>query len=188
MNYRLTGNEKFTLDGKATDMDILDFWRWHFCERFDLHEKFAEYIVAKALGMTEADNVGTWTLFDILYRNTRIEVKETAYMHAWQTDEKEKSQARIFGITKAYSQYKNQSSKFERQNDIYVFCLNTGMTRAESDPLVLEHWEFYIVPTSVINEKCGNAKTISLSRLRKITSAIGYKDIKKIIDMIIDNK
>ena len=188
MDYRLTGKEHFTLDGKNTEMDIIDFWRWHFCERFDLQEKFAEYIVAKALGLSKADNVGVWTLFDILYRNTRIEIKETSYMHAWQTDEEKKSDARTFGITKAYSRYKDKESKYERQNDIYVFCLNTGKTRAESDPLVLEHWEFYIVPTDIINEKCGDAKSVNLSRLRKLAEPVGYGDIKSRIDSIIDGK
>jgi len=51
MDYRLTGDEMFSYKGNTTDMNILDFWRWHFCERFDLLDKIAEYIVAKSLGL-----------------------------------------------------------------------------------------------------------------------------------------
>ncbi len=186
MNYKLNGDESFELNGQPTGMSIIDFWRWHFCDRFDLQDKIAEYIVAKALGLSSADNVGSWTLFDILYRNKRIEVKETSYFHSWQTDEEPKSKARIFNISKAFSEYKDPSSTFERQNDIYVFCLNTGYTRADSDPLQLEHWEFYIVPTRVINEQCGDAKTVSLSRVKGFVEPVGYEELKEKIDYIIE--
>ena len=184
----LSGDEEFSFNGRATNMTMLEFWRWHYSEIFDLQEKIAEYIVAKALGLNEADNVGSWTLYDIDYRNTRIEIKETSYVHAWQTDEEEKSKRRSFGITKAHSEYGNPSSELARQNDIYVFCLNTGMTRAESNPLQLEHWEFYIVPTEVINEECGDGQSVSLSRVRKMTDAVDYSQIKSVIDDIIDRK
>lgn len=185
-NYKLTGNESFILNDKDTEMNILDFWRWHFCDRFDLQDKIAEYIVAKALGLSEADNTGTWTLFDIYYRGKRIEVKETSYYHSWQSDEEPKSNVRNFGINKAYSVYQDSSSKYERQNDIYVFCLNTGMTKSESNPLNLNNWEFYIVKTSVINAECNDSKTISLSRVRKLSKMFSYEMIKNEIDSIID--
>ena len=184
----LVGDEHFTHNGKSTDMTMLEFWRWHYSEIFDLQEKIAEFIVAKALGLNEADNVGSWTLYDIKYRNTRIEIKETSYLHAWQTDEEEKSKRRSFGITKAHTEYGDTSSELARQNDIYVFCLNTGMTRADSNPLQLEHWEFYIVPTDVINEECGDGQSVSLSRVRKMTDAVDYSQIKSVIDEIIDKK
>lgn len=184
----LTGDEKFSFNGQTVNMTMLEFWRWHYSEIYDLQEKIAEFIVARALGLNEADNVGSWTLYDIDYRDTRIEIKETSYVHAWQTDEEEKSERRSFGITKAHTEYGNSSSELARQNDIYVFCLNTGMTRAESNPLQLEHWEFYIVPTDVINEECGDGKSISLSRVRKMTNAVDYSQIKSVIDEIIDIK
>lgn len=178
--------EHFTIDGEATDMDMLDFWNWTYSNIYDLQDTIAEYIVAKALGLEKAFNVDYWTLFDILYREKRIEVKETSYYHSWQTDEEPKSEARNFGITKAYSEYKDSASSFERQNDIYIFCLNTGYSRSESNPLNLNNWEFYVVPTSIINDLCKNAKTISLSRLRKITKPITYKQLKTKVDEVID--
>ena len=181
----LSGAEVFMNGDEPSDMSILDYWRWHYSEIYDLQDTIAEYIVAKALGLTEAYNVGTWTLFDILYKNVRIEVKETSYFHAWQTDEEPKSKTRNFGITKAYSEYQDNTSELKRQNDIYVFCLNTGETRATSNPLQLMNWEFYIVPTKTIDELCGDAKSITLSRLRKISKALGYKDIKPEIDRLI---
>lgn len=183
----LSGDEKFSYNGVETDMNMLDYWKWHYSEIYDLQDTIAEYIVARALGKTEADNKNYWTLFDILYRDYKIEVKETSYYHAWQTDEEPKSKSRNFGITKAYSEYQNNTSELKRQSDIYVFCLNTGYTRAESNPLKLENWEFYIVPTTKINELCGDAKSISLSRVRKITEMVKYSQIREVVDDIIDN-
>lgn len=185
-NKQLVGDERFTYDGKQTELTMLEFWRWHFSDIYDLQSKIAEYIVGKALGLTEAENVGVWTLYDMMYRSKRIEIKETSYYHAWQTDDEPKSRKRSFGITKAYDDYTDQKSEYRRQNDIYIFCLNTGDTKASSNPLMLEHWEFYIVPTYMINDLCENGKTISLSRVRKLTEKVLYGDLKAKVDHLVD--
>ena len=186
MKNALSGNEEFTFADIPSGMNMLDFWRWHFSDIYDLQDKIAEYIVAKALGCTDPDNTGDWTLFDIAYRGLRLEVKETAYYHSWQTDEETKSKQRTFGINKAYSVYKDSTTEYARQNDVYIFCLNTGDTRKTSNPLKLEHWEFYVIPTQVINEKCGDGKTISLSRVRQLTEKVDYMGLKARVDEVID--
>lgn len=185
MRNSLTGDERFYYGDEPFEMTLLDFWRWHFSDIYDLQDKIAEYIVAKALGCIGPDNTGSWTLFDISYQGKRLEVKETSYFHSWQTDEETKSKRRAFGISKAYSTYQDNTSELARQNDIYVFCLNIGETRAASNPLQLENWEFYVIPTSEINEKCADGKTISLSRIRKLAPQVGYKELKKQIDDVI---
>ena len=100
------------------------------------------------------------------------------------------SKQRVFGITKANGSYdpiKSGNSEFCRQNDIYVFCLNTGDTRESSNPLNLNNWEFYVVPTAVINEKCGDNKTISLGKIKRLGfSAKRYDEIRAEIDRMID--
>lgn len=183
----VTGNEKFIVDGKDLEFGILDLWKYKYSNIFNMQEVIAEFIVEKALGLTKSQNTDYWTLFDILYRNYRIEVKETGYYHSWNEDGKI-SQVRNFGISKANSSYEEQETenKFERQNDIYVFCLNTGTTKETSNPMNLNNWEFYIVPTSIINEECGNNKHISLGKVRKLAKQIKYTEIKETIDSIIE--
>jgi len=186
----VTGNEKFIVDGKDLEFGILDLWKYKYSNIFNMQEVIAEFIVEKALGLTKSQNTDYWTLFDILYRNYRIEVKETGYYHSWNEDGKI-SQVRNFGISKANSSYEEQETenKFERQNDIYVFCLNTGTTKETSNPMNLNNWEFYIVPTSVINEKCKDGKSIGLNRIKKLGySALSYSDIKNEINAIIQKK
>jgi hypothetical protein len=184
-SFFLSGEEKFTFEDQETEMTMLDLWRWHYSDIFDLQEKIAEYIVAKALGNKTPDNTGNWTLYDIAYKGLRLEVKETSYYHSWQTDEEPKSKQRVFGINKAYSKYQDNTSEYARQNDIYIFCLNTGNAKADSNPLQLEHWEFYVIPTSTINKECGDGKTISLSRVRKLTEKVDYLHLKDKIDNTI---
>lgn len=85
------------------------------------------------------------------YNGLKIEVKESSYCHAW-SDKANTTSPRNFGITKAYSRYKDTSSTYKRQNDVYVFCLNTCQNTRYSSPLDLISWRFFIFKTSVINE------------------------------------
>lgn len=146
--------DNFTYNKNKTDLTLSELWQWKFSDIYDLQDVIAEYIVEKALGMEKSFNVGYWTLYDIEYRKKRIEVKETGYFHSWNKPGEKRSKQRTFGITKAYSKYKDNTSSYERQNDIYVFCLNTGNEREDSNPMELSNWEFYVVPTKIINEKC----------------------------------
>lgn len=184
----MNGNEKFIFNDYELDFDLLEFWKYKYSNIYNLQEVIAEFIIEKALGMKKSHNIDSWTLYDILYRNYRIEVKTTSYYHPWNENGKI-SNYRSFSITKANSNYEdlNTENRFERQNDIYVFCLNTGTTKETSNPMKLENWLFYVVPTSVINKECGDNKTITLNRVKKLTEPILFDSLKQTIDSIIDN-
>ena len=180
-------NNKFTFNDKELTFGMLEFWQSKYSNIYNMQEVIAEFLVEKALGIDKAQNTDYWTLYDILYRNYRIEIKQTSYYHSWNKDGIV-SKYRRFGITQANSNYeeKNCENKLERQNDIYVFCLNTGNTKEESNPMNLNNWEFYIIPTSTINEICGNNKTITLNKVKKLTQKVSYDKIKENIDKIIN--
>ena len=184
----MLGTEKFICENKELDFDLKDFWSFQYSNIYSLHGEIAEFVVARALGITEAQNSEYWTLWDILYRDYRIEIKQTGYYHPWNENGKI-SNIRRFGITKANSDYEfeDMENKFERQNDIYVFCLNTGETKEESNPMNIDSWEFYVVPTKVINEVCGGNKSIGLNKVREISKQVSYDKIKETVDFIIDN-
>jgi hypothetical protein len=46
----------------------------------------------------------------------------------------------------------------------------------------LEKWEFYIVPTAVIDEELGNQKTVALGRTRALTNPVGYSRLRERVD------
>ena len=186
----LTGQEPFTLGGNSIGFSVLDYWRFQHSNIWASQSEIAEFIVAKALGQEQPYNKNGWTLWDMNYRGKRIEVKETGYYHSWRKDGKV-SKRRTYSITEAYSIYKNPDSGSNRQNDIYVFCLNTGKTKEESNPLALENWRFWVVPTSTINRLCGDNKTISLGRVKKITGlkeGLGYDELRGTVDKVIDEQ
>lgn len=185
----MNGKEKFIYGKEEMPFDLQDFWKYKYSSVYNLQEYIAEYLVEKALEMEYSYNADSWTLFDILYRNTRIEIKQTSYYHPWNEGGKISNQ-RTFGITMANSNRENinsEENKFERQNDIYVFCLNNGKTKETANPMNLENWRFYIVPTKVINEECGKNKSISLNKVRKIGVEVGFFRIKQYIDYLIDD-
>ena len=183
----LSGDMPFVLGDTSTGLSVEDFWRFQFSNIWDMQEEIAEFIVAKALGQEKPFNKNGWTLWDINYKGRHVEVKETGYFHSWRMDGKV-SQVRTFSINKAYSVYKDSKSEFKRQNDIYVFCLNTGDTKEESNPLDLGNWRFWVVPTVIIDRCCGDNKTISLGRLKGITGqpeGIGYAELKEAVDEVV---
>jgi len=184
----MDGKEKFQFDGQELDYNFIDFWRFHYSNIYDIQGRIAEFVVSKALDIHEPQNDQYWTLWDLTYKGVRIEVKETSYYHSFNKEEKV-SLRRSFGIPKAHGSYDPEVSgntEFCRQNDLYIFCLNTGYTKEESYPLNLNNWEFYLVPTKVINRECGDNKTISLQRIRKMGFAPQkYSEIKSAVDSMI---
>lgn len=169
----MRGDEHFEGRGAKSGMSMLDFWQFQFSNVYTMQEHIAEFLVSKALGIEEPINRNGWSLFDILYKNLRIEVKQTSYYYPWQKvdgDGKNKiNNRRTFDISPAYSVYKDRTSELKRQSDIYVFCVNTGTTRESADPLNLDNWDFYVVPTAKINKICQPLqKTISLSKVQKL--------------------
>lgn len=80
-----------------------------------MQEYIAEFLIEKVLGLERSQNTDSWTLYDINYRNKRIEIKGTSYYHPWNENGKISTQ-RVFGISMANSSYENplEKNKFER--------------------------------------------------------------------------
>ncbi len=175
-----TGQEAFTENGASIGVSVLDFWRFSYSElNSDPRDDIAEYLVSLALGVREPYNKKDWTLFDIDYNGNPIEVKSTSYYQTWRKDGKT-TENRTFSIRKATAPDETEA---RRHSEVYVFCVLNGKTEETADPLRLENWEFYIIPTAIINEQCGDNKTISLSRIKSMGySAKGFRQIKDAVD------
>lgn len=174
----------FTDNGVPLGLTALDFWRFQFSNFWDMQEEIAEFLVAKALELELPHNKNGWTPFDISYKGKRIEIKSSSYFHSWRGDDKV-SKRRDFSVAKTVGQHSEIIPEPERQNDVYVFCLNTGNTFADSDPFELSHWEFYVVPTTVINSNYDDKDKISINHIRDITgleNGVPYCQLKSAID------
>ena len=178
----LSGSEPFTQNGESIGLSVVDFWSFQFSNILHDPDEIAEFLVAKALGQTRPYNKNSWTLFDILYRNKRIEVKQTAYYHPFNEPGK-LSSVRRFGIQKV----KGDDGKLKRQNDVYVFCLLNGENEKSAWPLEVSHWEFYVISTLKINDTFGDQKTVSLSRVKELVSPVPYAVLKDAIDDVVNS-
>lgn len=168
----LTGDEKFTLHGTSTEISVIDFWRWAYSSLIDNTQRgvMAEFLVYSSMRSAQDTQIReNWLPFDVTSPSgKRIEIKSAAYIQAW-TPDNIPSQIR-FDIGKKLA-WDNTTASFaseaKRNCDLYVFCLFTAMTKDVS-LLNLDYWDFYVLPTSILNENLPNQKSISFSALQKL--------------------
>ena len=164
-----SGNEPLHVDGKNTDHNLLSFWQWANSEILGntLRGMLAEYIVSIDINCPY-ETREEWGAYDLITpEDIKVEVKSASYLQSW---EQKKFSSILFGIqpTVVWEDNNTRSEEAKRQADVYVFCLLSHKEKNTIDPLNLSQWEFYILPTSVLNEKCKQQKTISLSSLLKL--------------------
>ncbi len=170
---RKTGAESFLKAGTVDDMTVLDFWRWAVSDLVSNTARgvLAEYIVASALGCSSGVRE-EWAAYDLTTpAGITVEVKSAAYVQTW----KQKKHSPIsFGISPTVAWDANDGEsrgELKRQADVYVFCLLATKDQEKVDPLDLDQWRFYLLPTRVLDEKCGKQKNLSLSGLRTLGPA-----------------
>jgi len=192
--YAYSENEKFHFRDKEI-FSVLDFWRYQYCQLSNLSEYIAEYLVARALGVSKAENLDSWTAYDLSYCNKRIEVKSTEYVHTW--NKTKVSNVRTFSIAPTRNQYwgndtfqDSDQCEFSRQSEVYVFCLNSNKDISKHDPLNLDTMEFYVVPTFLIDKYAKengtpNQKTISLNVVKSFAEKADYSELRNAVDEAI---
>jgi len=181
---RKNGGESLHDNENTIPFNLLSFWQWSSSDLVGntLRGMLAEYIIASAVG-SEKGTRTEWDAFDIETPDKiKIEVKSSAYIQSWSQD---KLSTISFGIqpTKGWDAKTNTySSQRVRQSDIYVFCVLFHKDKNTIDPLNLDQWVFYILPTKTLNKVVGNQKTITLSSLKKLNPIkVNYGSINSTI-------
>lgn len=170
-----TGNERFRMGTKDLDSDILSFWQWSASDLISnsLRGLLAEYLVALDLGVTDQPRV-EWNAYDLLkeYNDTkkkvRIEVKSAAYLQTWP---QQRLSTIRFGIAPRQGWDAETGAWWldkRRYSDAYVFCLLASKDMKTIDPLDLNQWQFFVLPTGVLDSRLPTQKTVGLSRLRSL--------------------
>ena len=164
------GDDFFHRNGKKMDFNLGDYWKWSYSDLLSNASRgvLAEFIVAKALGLTNIPR-NEWKPFDLETKyQIRIEVKSASYIQSWKQNKLSKIN---FNISPSYF-WDYKTNKFsgpkKRQSQVYIFCILKHLDKSTIDPLNIEHWEFYSIPTALLDEKVPNQKSISLSRLMKL--------------------
>ncbi|MGW2084640.1 hypothetical protein [Streptomyces sp. NPDC001880] len=166
---RRSGNEPIQADGKTVGK-LADFWSWACSDLTNntMRGVLAEYLVATALGAATGTRT-EWDTVDIRTpQNWRIEVKSTAYLQSWAQSQTSRVSFRIAPASGWDAQTDITSADVLRRADVYVFCLLHHREKQTLDPLDLDQWTFYVLPTQVLDERCRLQKTITLSSLERL--------------------
>ena len=92
-------------------------------------------------------------------------MKSAAYVQTWKQPQLSKI---VFGIRPAMgwdARTNTYATSAQRCADVYVFCLLEGEDREHIDPLDVAQWKFYVLPTSELDRKIPEQKTIRLGPL-----------------------
>ena len=171
---RKTGNEAITFRDADTGLRLRDFLSWGYSDLLDntLRGSYAEFLVAAALGIDLSKSRVNWEPWDLTFpagqAELHIEVKSGSYLQAW--EQKRPSPIR-FNIrpTVRWSETHGYAGEQRRQSDVYVFCVFTEKDASKAAPMNLDSWDFYVLSTKVLDERCGEQKSISLDALRRLS-------------------
>lgn len=171
---RKTGSEPFTHNSNSLNFNLLDYWQWSSSDLLTNTNrgKIAEFIIAKAFDITGGIK-DEWLPYDLTTKEgIRIEVKSSAYLQNW-------AQPRLsiikFDIAPKRSwdpKDNSYSPTAIRASDVYIFCLLKHTDPQTIDVLNLDQWDFYIMPTKILDKKKPQQKSITLSSLLKLNPII----------------
>ncbi len=168
---RLTGSEPLHSHDTPAGATVLDFWRWSSSDLVvnTARGLLAEYIVAHGLGISTAGVRDGWAVWDLTTPDgIKVEVKSGAYLQSWF----QKAPSVIGFSIKRATAWNPDTNEFEgdqqRHADVYVFALLAHRDKATLDPLDVSQWQFFVVPTRVLNEELPTQQSISLAVLERL--------------------
>jgi len=186
-----TGNEPLTFNGKETGIKLIDFWSWGFSDIISntARGRFAEFIVATALNTDLSIITDGWNAYDLTSpEGIKVEVKSAAYLQSWI----QKDYSKISFSIKAARYWDSRTNEMakipSRASDVYVFCLLKHKDKATINPMNLEQWEFYVLPTIEINNYKRSECSITLKSLQKLTSNISYNNLRETVIRAYKNR
>lgn len=179
------GNEHLTFNEKSVGYSLLEFWQWSVSDILSnaTRGRFAEFIVGTAVKLNPKELRNEWNAFDIQTDNgIKIEIKSASYIQSWN---QKNFSAISFSIKKAKYWDANVGmlrDEAKRHADLYVFCLLKIRDQKMIDPLKLEQWEFYVLPTYKLDNYTRSQTSIMLNSLQKLTGCVNYDKLKSIIE------
>jgi len=154
----------------GSNCNLLSFWRWAFSDLLGniTRGKLAEFLVALDIGV--ADGVREeWDSFDLTTpEGIKVEVKSSAYLQSWGQN---RLSSIVFGIGPTLTWDADTGAtggERKRQADVYVLCVLDHRQKRTVDPLDTKHWSFYVLRSCVLDQECGQQKTMTLLRLLEL--------------------
>jgi len=167
---RKTGAEPFRAGNAVLGFDLLSFWQWSASDLVSnaLRGRLAEFLIAQALGIANGVRA-EWDAYDLRTRQGHtLEVKSAAFLQTWA---QKALSAITFDIapTRFWEPATNElATEARRQADLYVFALLAHRDKPTLDAMDLTQWEFYLLPTAVLDGRLPKQKQLSLSALLRL--------------------
>jgi hypothetical protein len=179
-----SGKERFAVGSRLLNVRLEDFWRWSVSDLVSnaTRGRLAEFIVAMALEIDLKSSVRSeWDAYDLETSDgVKIEVKSCAYIQSWRQTRHSTISFSIRPSRHWDSSTNVFSDTIKRQADLYVFCLLKHMDE-DIDPMRLEQWEFYVVPTEKLNTYPRSQSSITLRSLQTLTDPVNYGQLREMI-------
>lgn len=147
-----------------------EFWSWACSDLANntMRGILAEYVVSTALG-AGTDTRIEWDTVDIRTpEGWHVEVKSAAYLQSWAQGQLSEITFSIAPASGWDTLTGTTSAEVRRRSDVYAFCLLHHQDKQSLDPLDLDQWTFYALPTRVLDERCPTQKSIRLSSLKRL--------------------
>jgi len=182
---RKSGTERFHDAGKALSFDVRSFWRWSTSDLLSNATRgvLAEYIVARALDASPDGVRDEWAAVDLLTQDgIKIEVKSAAFLQSWHQTEMSRISFRTPKTHAWDPDTSRQSETASRQADAYVFALLAHKDKPTVDPLDLSQWVFYVLPTSVLDQRTRSQHSITLPTLQRLAGqGVRYSELAAVV-------
>jgi hypothetical protein len=176
---RRTGDEPFHTGSKNLPVNLLAFWQWSTSDLVSnvTRGRLAEFIVATALGIDVSGVRNEWDAFDLINSSgLKIEVKSAARVQSWY-------QSRLSDIvwrtprTRAWDAATNHwSDESRRQADVYVLAFLHHENKSEIDPLNVDQWHFFVLPTCDLDSRTRSQHSITLRSVEAMVE--GFVDYR----------
>jgi len=178
-----TGAEPLHANGVPTGLSLVDFWRWSTSDLVSNATRgvLAEFIVSSALSIPLDRPREEWAAWDLTTpEGIKVEVKSAAYVQSWSQKELSKI---TFNTPKTLAwdaESNSQSMEPRRQADVYVLALLAHQDKGTIDPLNLDQWQFFVLPTAVLDARTRSQHSITLPSLLKLHGpSVAYAGLKE---------
>lgn len=166
-----SGSEPLHIANEPIGLLLQDFWRWSASDLVSNTTRgvFAEFLVATALGIPPSHPRVEWAPWDLTTQDgIRVEVKSAAYLQSWDQEALSKIGFDI-APTKTWNRTtKKRDGEVKRQSDVYVLCLLAHQDKRTVDPMDLDQWQFYVLPTQVLDRERAKKQQLSLRMLTRL--------------------
>ena len=99
------------------------------------------------------------------------------------------SKGKLFKVPKTFG-WDKETNKFDkekkRQADVYVFALLSHKDKKTVNPLDISQWEFFVLPTKVLDERERSQHSITLPSLKKLTDSVSFFELGQAVDKAKD--